>query len=152
MIKTRSIDYIDENGYRYKGHITYDGKKHGEGRLFYNQKLIYCGNWKNDIPHGYGSHYHENVIYDGYFLKGKRHGNGKLFYIIDHFNYILGYSGKWKNDQPYGKGVKYCQYYYIEGKFKNGKLIYGDILNYEDEVYSHKLFWKLFNFLKKLKQ
>jgi hypothetical protein len=70
-----------DNGDRYEGEWK-DGKRHGQGTLYYKSGSRYEGEWKD----------------------GKRHGQGTFFW-----NDGDRYEGEWKDDWKHGKGTMYLK-------------------------------------------
>ena len=68
----------------------------GKGISMNKSKLIYIGDWENDLYHGEGIfNFDNNLTYVGSFLKGKKHGKGKITsedglydYIGDFYNNV----------------------------------------------------------------
>ena len=59
------------------------GKKEGNGKYDYKTlKMIYNGNFKNDLREGNGTltSYDEKFYYEGEWLDNKMEGNGVLWY------------------------------------------------------------------------
>ena len=89
-----------DDGTEYKGQ-TLCGKRNGKGVLTNpDKKIIYEGEWKNDIFHGEGILNENMFIYNGSFLNGKKEGKGKL--SSDDNTYY--YTGNWKEDEKTGDG------------------------------------------------
>ncbi|SBT01189.1 MORN repeat protein, putative [Plasmodium malariae] len=74
----------------------------GKGKILYQNGLIYTGEIKDFLPHGYGFlSYNSSTVFEGYFLQGKKNGNG--FLTINNnstSNEIFCIEGKWNNDKP----------------------------------------------------
>ena len=61
-----------------------------------NGRMIYEGQWKNNLAHGEGTYiWEDNKKYTGDFRHGKKHGYG-TFYIDNE----ISYQGSWKFDKP----------------------------------------------------
>lgn len=56
-------------------------KKHGFGRLYYQDGGYYEGEWKNGKMNGFAKLYYQSgdIAYEGYWLNDKLHGKGKVF-------------------------------------------------------------------------
>jgi antitoxin component YwqK of YwqJK toxin-antitoxin module len=82
-------------------------------------KLIYEGDFKNDLRDGNGVYYYNGYKYIGQFKEGKEDGQGKL-YTPDG---VLTYEAEFKSDLPEGKGKQYTitGTLVYEGDFKAGK-------------------------------
>lgn len=68
-----------------------------------NMKIIYSGNWKNNIYNGNGKLYYEKlneVFYHGFFKNGEFSGFGKIY----HKNSKLAYKGYFEKGKFDGKG------------------------------------------------
>lgn len=86
--------YIKEVKVGYEGDLK-DGKRHGEGKMCYDNGDVYVGEWESDV----------------------RHGKGKLQLVTGGI-----YQGMWENDLFSGKGVlKFSSGAFYEGDFKAGK-------------------------------
>ena len=61
----------------YGGEFKY-GKKHGKGKMLYNDGRVYEGDWKGNKKNGKGKYSHpEGAVYEGDWLDGKKHGKGR---------------------------------------------------------------------------
>jgi antitoxin component YwqK of YwqJK toxin-antitoxin module len=90
-IQELTIRLFDHN-YKYIGELK-DGKPHGRGTIYYNNKQIaYRGSWN----------------------KGKWEGQGVLYYKDGR----VVYKGGWKDGEKHGQGIEYLQ-----GEFKEGNFI-----------------------------
>jgi len=50
-----------------------NGKRNGKGKEYYNDKLIYEGEYKNGKRNGKGKEYYNgNLIFEGEFINGKK--------------------------------------------------------------------------------
>ena len=96
--KTLLYDYDDN---LYKGPMIL-GKKEGIGKYDYkNLKMVYNGNFKNDLREGNGTltSYDEKFYYEGEWLGNKMEGNGVLY-----SSQLGKYSGNFHQDFFEGKG------------------------------------------------
>lgn len=87
--------------YHHQGNLT-DGMRSGFGRLitFDKKRVVYEGEWSNDIPHGFGTKRFQNGDqHHGHYRDGKRHGWG----VYSHVNGDK-YSGDWADGLMHGKG------------------------------------------------
>lgn len=86
------------DGTMYKGNFK-EGWRDGMGELSRrNGKVIYHGEWKNDMHHGQGVRIYDNVhpgTYRGDFQVGQRHGRGALTTADGTM-----YEGDWCNGLP----------------------------------------------------
>jgi hypothetical protein len=78
-----------------------DGKKHGNGIMYYNSGSIYKGNWVNGYRDGIGTILFSpsNNKYVGEWKNDKANGKGKLEYKNGDF-----YEGGYKDNKKHGKG------------------------------------------------
>ena len=85
-----------QNGEYYIGQFL-KGKKHGKGKVFYDDdKIKYDGDFFNDEKEGFGKYYYNNgEYYIGQFINNKRHGKGKEYYK----NGKIKYDGDFVNDK-----------------------------------------------------
>ncbi len=74
------------------------GKFNGRGSCFdRNGKLVYEGQWVNNVINGKGRFiWEDGKSYEGDFKDGRKHGEGTFY---DEDGDIL-YSGTWENDKP----------------------------------------------------
>ena len=78
-----------------------DGKKHGQGSMFFIDGSVYSGDFFEDQITGFGTLRDQNEIYVGEFLDAKKHGHGRFI----------------------------SQQIRHEGKFEDGSLVEGRILS-----------------------
>ena len=145
-VNTEIITFTYNEG-TYIGQIK-NGKKHGQGKMTYNNGDIYEGPWKDDKKHGkgkgvmkYGEESIRNMspygygelidsdaiklkqaLYIGDWEEDKRHGTG-IQSFIDGDGDEYDYKGEWKNDKKHGKGsytIGWYNYSY-EGQWKDNK-------------------------------
>lgn len=71
---------IDSEGHEYEGEMLH-GKKHGRGKLLFEDGAFYEGHFEDDQINGTGIlFYCENKpAYDGMWLNGQFHGQGTLY-------------------------------------------------------------------------
>lgn len=84
--------------------------------------MKYSGEWKDDIPHGKGTHYDEyDNMYEGNWVKGQRSGLGKMTYKPTSADSTPDvYEGEWKADVRHGRGtMTYGQKNVFEGHWEN---------------------------------
>jgi antitoxin component YwqK of YwqJK toxin-antitoxin module len=109
-----NVEEIDYQGViRYVGEWR-DGKRHGQGTLYYqNGAIKYYGKWQDGKQHGQGTsyNYNGNIDYQGNWKDSAPHGQGTLFY----FNGKVLYQGKWIDGKPNSYGTFYNE---------NGSIIY----------------------------
>lgn len=128
----------------YRGELTSDGMKNGEGTYYYPDDeqpnaIVLAGEWKNDKLNGYGSKSQfGRIIYQGEFENGRFHGEGKYsyaygdvyeggwthglkdgygtmsYYIESNKNISRHYVGGWKDGHRHGQGK--MTYYNKDGK------------------------------------
>nr|XP_023686995.1 radial spoke head 10 homolog B-like isoform X1 [Paramormyrops kingsleyae] len=82
----------------------YHGKRHGKGKIFYNQEMTswYEGDWVNNTIDGWGvRRYLSGNVYEGQWKDSRRHGEGTMKWLT------LGqqYSGHWENGIQHGHGT-----------------------------------------------
>ena len=102
----------------YEGTIK-DGKKSGIGQLYFDDKK-YCGEFKDDLAHGYGMVYctePKKLLYMGNWENDKL-VNGEIIY-----SNIIWYSGEIQNYKPHGFGRMFKNGLVTdEGMWKDGKI------------------------------
>jgi hypothetical protein len=92
------------------------GKRHGKGRMAYQNGDIYEGEWKNDLREGKGKNIYANGnVYEGEWKNDLRNGIGVIKYPGGGT-----YEGEWKDDLRNGIGVlKYPGGGTYEGEWKD---------------------------------
>ena len=115
-LKVSLYDYDDN---LYKGPMIL-GKKEGIGKYDYKSlKMIYNGNFKNDLREGNGSltSYDEKFYYEGNWLNNKMEGKGILY-----SSQLGQYSGNFHNDyfEGFGSLIDTKENIY-EGNFHKGE-------------------------------
>ena len=93
----QKINY--QNGEFYIGEL----KRQGQGKQFDSEgKLIYDGQWKDDLKHGNGKESFSNGdTYDGQYTEGLMHGHGKYTYAKDNSTYF----GQFEKGKRHGYGI-----------------------------------------------
>ena len=141
-VNTEIIRYRFREGI-YTGQIK-NGKKHGQGKMTYNNGDVYEGQWidnkkhgkgvmkydeesmRNMTPYGYGELIDSGAVelkssfYNGEWKEDKRHGKGMQSFM-DKDDDEYDYHGEWKNDKKHGKGsytIGWYSYSY-EGQWKD---------------------------------
>ena len=106
-------------GYNKNGNLENEIKD-GKGNLkeYYNDKLIFEGEYLNGERNGKGKEYNYNgqLRFEGVYLNGIRNGEGKEYY----YNYNIRYIGKYFNGNKWN-GTGYNINGYLEYELKNGK-------------------------------
>lgn len=76
-------------------------KREGKGVLKMKDGVTYCGEWANDLPHGFGTEvYTDGSVFKGEYLRDKRHGFGAIF------SGDLSYCGGWTDGIRNGSGIE----------------------------------------------
>jgi len=115
--KDLQYEVIEGENFKYEGYVK-NGKKHGQGSLFFNSGDKYVGEWRNDKKHGQGTYtYSDGEKYVGQWQGGNMHGKGAYFFKSGN-NFV----GHWQKDKKQGRGT----YYFKngdkwEGTYKNDK-------------------------------
>lgn len=74
-------------------------KAEGEG-LLSSEKIVYRGQWQNDLPHGEGHEAYSRISYYlGSFSNGKKNGFGHY-----QWNQLEFYEGDFKDNKIHGVG------------------------------------------------
>ena len=140
------------NGY---GKLEYENKeyyigewknfqKHGKGTLYYkNGRIQYQGEYQYDEKEGFGKYFKKNgEYYIGQLINGKAHGKGKYY----DKNKKIEYEGDFAFGKLEGKGKRYYSNNIIyEGDFENGletgigKFYLHNKLLYEGKINKGKL-------------
>ncbi len=72
----------------------FEGKAYNRGKLILPDGSSYDGEWKDDLPDGYGKHkMSDGSFYQGQFSKGVKFGKGKFYFDSGM------YDGQFVNDQ-----------------------------------------------------
>lgn len=143
--RAQKVLFID--GCTYSGSV-YNDKPSGRGRLS-SEELVYEGEWRNGLRHGYGSETCTNgQKYVGEWKEGKYHGYGKLLgadgsEYTGHFlsgkfhgkgiykNNDISYDGEWCRGSRHGEGIFTNAQGTYKGSFcyqlRHGQGIYTDI-------------------------
>lgn len=162
-----------------KGNKVYEGILKNnicdvKGVMYRNNKVLYVGELKNGLPHGFGVltddekryigefqeglqcgkgklYYNNQLIYKGEFSRGLRHGFGIQYYDTSDSNAprVLHYEGDFKNSVFEGNGKLYNQngILYYEGEIKNGNPDGKGIMYTTAEVESSDDNKNMFNFM-----
>ncbi|CEM02639.1 unnamed protein product [Vitrella brassicaformis CCMP3155] len=101
---------LDGERKRYEGEWK-DGKYHGRGTEFNQDRVVYEGDWQDGKRQGHGIEHASDgqLIYEGEWTNGERtnKGEGKVGFmqVTDDKGELLGYyHGETLNGQPNGKG------------------------------------------------
>lgn len=103
--KATGIGIYNTHFYKYQGEFL-ENFMNGFGVLnsIVNSQFMYIGEWKNDLPHGYGQiSYLNGDYFEGEFLYGKKFGLG-----IYKFNNGEFYEGEFKDNEFHGLVRKKC--------------------------------------------
>lgn len=117
--------YQSSYGIKLENFETYDNiythVQSGNGTIYYKNKDIYYGQWKDGKKCGTGIiNYANGNKYEGEFNDDKKNGRGKMEYI----NNII-YDGQWTDDLYYGFGTLYKNNILIEnGYYVNNILLH----------------------------
>ena len=125
IVKIMKVEYTRNN-------IKYNGK--GElflTRTYYENELIYEGQFKDGLYHGFGKgklfkDKYSEFLYEGNFMNGKMEGKGLIYYEDGK---TIFFNGEFKNNEMSGKGIIYY--------FNNSKKIEG-IFDTINEYYNPK--------------
>ena len=119
-----------KDGGRYIGGIK-NGEFCGAGKLMDpDGKLVYAGEYKNDMPHGQGTMYCKNGSWTGEFKEGSYwKGKGLIMEIDEKGNETGGFfNGYWVNGKMAGKGIyRASDGSRFDGDFLNGEYYNGRI-------------------------
>ncbi|XP_058449456.1 MORN repeat-containing protein 3-like [Malaya genurostris] len=94
-----------QNGLMYEGEWK-DGLRHGYGIVFRKEPdtdlyvKVYVGDWKHGQKHGLGIKYYKDGTYLGFWKEGQRSGRGFMWFNGGSF-----YMGEWSGDRFSGIGV-----------------------------------------------
>jgi hypothetical protein len=89
------------NGMKYVGQYKIGSIKHGYGVLYKNGKIVYEGEFQDNLYNGLGTLYHPYgwTMYKGMFKNGEYHGQG-----IEYNRYAMNiYKGEWNNGEKLNK-------------------------------------------------
>ena len=105
----------------YGKYIEYESDGKAREYYYYNDNLVYEGEYLNGKRNGKGKeyNYNDNFIYEGEYLNGKRNGKGKEY----NFDIELIFEGEYFNGKRNGKGKEYNfnNELLFEGVYFNGK-------------------------------
>lgn len=117
VVVTRKVTRVQLKCGIYVGEII-NSKLNGKGKLFFNNKDVYFGQFEDNKIQGFGTYYYKDgTIYTGEFVNGKRHGIGNL--IDPNKN---KYQGQWSDNKMHGKGIYTTSYFTIEGNWFENSL------------------------------
>jgi hypothetical protein len=110
-------DIFDE----YFGEVNCEDRPHGYGVMFYYDKTVYVGEWKNGQRHTTDRKAiytrPDGLQYDGFWMNNLRHGFGSLKYPDNGY-----YEGEFAKGYEHGQGVKFSpEGVRYEGRFRFGK-------------------------------
>ena len=105
------------NGDVYRGALSVDGLREGQGTCVFQSGAEYTGDWKGDVMEGYGRLKQGEESYDGEWHQGVQSGNG--VYISEDGG---RYEGEWQNGDRHGQGV----YKYANGDHYCGEWVEGN--------------------------
>jgi hypothetical protein len=92
---------IYENGNIYEGEWK-DDKKNGQGKMVYKDGSSYEGEWKDDRIEGFGTVIWKNGRkYVGFLVKDQKHGKGTTY----HEDETIEYEGDYENGKRHGHGT-----------------------------------------------
>lgn len=145
-LNTVSVAAEEPSSYTYKGDTNEEGLYQGQGALYYNDQLLYKGEFANGNFNGEGTLYRvekgsfkgsnskDTIKYQGQFKNGLYHGTGTLYFDFSipegEASNFRGqqYEGKFHLGQYHGYGTEYN----MSGDIKNqGYFIYGKPYKYE---------------------
>jgi len=114
---------LDGTEKRYEGDWP-NGIRHGWGKEFNQNSLVYANDWRNDKRDGNGIQYQwigQQImkVYEGEWRDSKWHGQGQAFYHTGR----LMHMGSWVNGVLHGRGIEFPndgQLVY-EGEWTNGQ-------------------------------
>ena len=108
----------DDKKLKYEGELK-NGKRNGEGKLFFLGNLWYEGGFQNNSLDGYGKLYDKtgrNLLYEGQLKKNRMDGQGIAYFI----NAKKSYEGQWSAGRHNGFGITYTELGMLyEGQLKN---------------------------------
>lgn len=126
---TGKFTFSDSPSKIFEGYFV-AGKRNGRGRLTFDEIVLFDGDYKNDLPDGYGKgRIGWEGTYEGEWKKGWRHGHGTMTYDNGDV-----YEGEWKQGKIHGHGKKVSANGDIydgewdEGWFKTGRW-YDSLMN-----------------------
>ena len=105
-------------------YIIYESKNKGKEYDFYNDSLLYEGEYLNELKNGKGKEYYPNgqLKFEGEYLKGKRNGEGREY---DYGGLI--FEGNYINDIKEGVGKEFyskgVSLFNINNTYENQKFI-----------------------------
>ena len=109
--------YIREQNRLDTGEFS-DGNRVGRGVMQWASGDRYEGEWNNNGPHGYGTHFHSDGSIDkGEFSDGNRAGRGVIQLVNGD-----KYEGEWNNNGSHGYGT----YFHSDGSIDKGEFSDGN--------------------------
>jgi hypothetical protein len=109
--------YSAQQNFSYRGDFIM-GKKHGNGKIAYTNKIAYAGDWFQDIMQGTGTYVMgTNYFYEGAMRNNNFNGKGKLTTPDGTID------GSFKNGKPHGYCVQKTSdgFQELKGRWVNGK-------------------------------
>jgi hypothetical protein len=124
---------------RYSGMVNWDGERHGQGKMTYDDKSQYSGPFVNDKKEGHGATYiypvdddESRQAYKGSYHNNTQDGDGTLIWRNGDV-----YEGEFIDGQCTGKGImQYANGSKFEGDFLDGHRHGDGILREENGEYS----------------
>lgn len=109
--------YIKEIKPGYEGEMK-DGKRHGQGKMFFARGDVFEGNYENDIINGFGRYTcTDGGVYEGEWKANMRNGFGTFLLPTGGV-----YEGEWLNNLTHGYGIySYPNGDIYEGHWKENK-------------------------------
>ena len=110
MSEVNTMSYFERvfeaEGMVYEGEKK-NGKRHGKGKITYQNGSVYDGEWEDDMRHGFGTETRDGkVIYTGMWKNNMREGEGTVYYT--DCGVEVWYKGMWKEGMQHGKGESIC--------------------------------------------
>lgn len=130
------VDSYSSDGGRYYGPLV-DGKRHGSGRLEWNNGTSYEGGFSNGLFSGKGRlKLPSGELYEGDFKNGMLDGHGKVVHPDGSI-----YIGEFRNDVLHGQGrLQTLDGYVYKGSFAKGQQTgQGSLTGPESEYVGHFL-------------
>lgn len=115
QIVSRSGTISYPNGDKYEGEVNEHMHKTGKGRMDYNNKTYYEGEWKDDMKHGFG----KTNRYLGNYTEGEFALNDVVTIFKIEFDKNERFEGKYSALHGKGEGVFTYSYGRYEGQLGN---------------------------------